>query len=92
MMMTTLHDNFFANFEFGSDAEFLVSLHDESFKTKLVRAIDSLPERAQMLMGMIYQQELNLREIGAVLGVNESHISQLHGQTLAQLGNCMRVW
>ena len=91
-MLTTLHDNLVASLDFGSDTELLDALEDGSFKTELVRAIDSLPEYAQRLMGMIYQQELNLREICAVMGTNESHISQLHGQTLTQLSNCMKVW
>jgi len=36
-------------------------------------------------MGMIYEQEMNLREIGAVLGVSESRVSQLHSQAV---GGC----
>ncbi len=36
-------------------------------------------------MGMHYEQELNLREIGEVLGVSESRVCQLHSQAVARL-------
>jgi RNA polymerase sigma factor for flagellar operon FliA len=51
----------------------------------LVQAIDNLPERERMMMGMLYEQEMNLREIGEVMGVSESRISQLHSQAVARL-------
>ena len=43
-----------------------------------------------MLMGMIYEQEMNLREVGEVLGVSESRISQLHSQAVARLRSWMK--
>ncbi|MGE5526863.1 MAG: RNA polymerase sigma factor FliA [Rhodospirillaceae bacterium] len=51
----------------------------------LIRAIEELPPREKLVMGMHYQQELNLREIGEVLGVSESRVCQLHGQAIARL-------
>jgi RNA polymerase sigma factor FliA len=51
----------------------------------LVKAIDELPPREKLVMGMHYQQELNLREIGEVLGVSESRVCQLHSQAVARL-------
>ncbi len=78
-------EDFFERFEFGSDADPLSLLQDERFKAELVKAIDGLPERERMLMGMIYEQEMNLREIGEVMGVSESRISQLHSQAVARL-------
>ncbi|MCR4298995.1 MAG: RNA polymerase sigma factor FliA, partial [Gallionella sp.] len=47
-------------------------------------------ERERMLMGMIYEQEMNLREVGEVLGVSESRISQLHSQAVARLRSWMK--
>jgi len=41
-------------------------------------------------MGLYYEQELNLKEIGAVLGVTESRVSQLHSQAVARLRNHLR--
>ena len=84
------HDDFFERFEFDDNSNPLDLLADERFKTELVRAIDSLPEREKMLMGMLYEQEMNLREIGEVLGVGESRVSQLHSQAVARLRSWMK--
>ncbi len=84
------HDDFFERFEFSDDTNPLDLLEDERFKAELVRAIESLPERERMLMGMIYEQEMNLREVGEVLGVSESRISQLHSQAVARLRSWMK--
>ncbi len=78
-------EDFFERFEFSSDSDPLTLLQDERFKAELIIAIDGLPERERMLMGMIYEQEMNLREIGEVMGVSESRISQLHSQAVARL-------
>ena len=51
----------------------------------LVKAIESLPEREKMMMALYYEQDLNLREIGEVLGVTESRVCQLHSQAIARL-------
>ena len=79
------HDDFFERFEFSNDSDPQALLADERFKAELTRAIDLLPERERMLMGMIYEQEMNLREVGEVFGVSESRISQLHSQAVARL-------
>jgi RNA polymerase sigma factor for flagellar operon FliA len=43
----------------------------------VTEAIAELPERDQLLMSLYYVEELNLKEIGEVLGVTESRVSQL---------------
>jgi RNA polymerase sigma factor for flagellar operon FliA len=58
----------------------------------LARAIGDLPEREKLVMSLYYEQELNLKEIGAVLGVTESRVCQLHGQALARLRPRLRDW
>lgn len=60
-------------------------LIDENFRTQLIEAIGHLPARENMVMGMHYEQEMNLREIGEVLGVSESRVCQLHTQAIARL-------
>jgi RNA polymerase sigma factor for flagellar operon FliA len=60
-------------------------LLDENFRNTLIKSIESLPEREKAVMGMHYEQELNLREIGEVLGVSESRVCQLHSQAIARL-------
>ena len=68
-----------------SASEPLESLLDEDFKRELAGAIDALPEREKLVMALYYDEELNLKEIGAVLGVGESRVCQLHSQAIARL-------
>lgn len=68
----------------------LNALIDENLRTLLVQAIDNLPSREKMVMGMHYEQEMNLREIGEVLGVSESRVCQLHTQAIARLRSRLR--
>ena len=60
-------------------------LEDRNTKEMLVKAIEHLPERERMMMALYYEQELNLREIGEVMGVTESRVCQLHSQAIARL-------
>lgn len=60
-------------------------LEDAEFRGELAAAIAALPEREALVMSLYYDEELNLREIGAVLGVTESRVCQIHGQALARL-------
>jgi len=55
------------------------------FRHELATAIAGLPEREQLVLSLYYEQELNLREIGAVLGVSESRVCQIHGQAMLRL-------
>ena len=67
-------------------------LRDKRFRTALVAAIEELPERERQLMSMYYEQDMNLREIGAVMGVTESRVCQLHSQAVARLRAKLRQW
>lgn len=60
-------------------------LEDADLRLNLVSAIEALPEREKQVMALYYDEELNLREIGEVLGVSESRVCQLHGQSVARL-------
>ncbi|MCB1842731.1 MAG: RNA polymerase sigma factor FliA [Halioglobus sp.] len=61
------------------------ALEDDQMREQLAEAIASLPEKEAMVMSLYYSEELNLKEIGAVLGVSESRVSQIHGQALARI-------
>lgn len=78
-------DSFFDRDSSHAHGSALDSLIDEDRRHRLVEAIDGLPEREKLVMGLYYEQELNLREIGEVMGVSESRICQLHTQAVARL-------
>jgi len=65
---------------------------DARFRAALVEAIEHLPEREKLLMGLYYEQELNFKEIAAVLEVSESRICQLHSQAVARLRTKLKSW
>ncbi len=83
-------EDFFDRYDFDSDADPLELLQDEHFRDALIKAIENLPERERMLMGMHYEQEMNLREIGEVMGVSESRVCQLHSQAVARLRSMLK--
>jgi RNA polymerase sigma factor for flagellar operon FliA len=72
------------------DADPLRSLMDGDFRQAVIDAIEALPPREKILMGLYYEEELNLKEIGAVMGVSESRVSQLHTQAVARLRASLR--
>jgi len=54
-------------------------------KREIAAAIEELPERERLVLALYYDEELNLKEIGEVLGVSESRVCQIHGQALVRL-------
>jgi RNA polymerase sigma factor for flagellar operon FliA len=63
----------------------LDGLQKEDMQRFVSEAIASLPERERLVMALYYDEELNLREIGAVMGVSESRVSQIHSQAVIRL-------
>jgi RNA polymerase sigma factor for flagellar operon FliA len=61
------------------------SLASSEIKDRLTEAIGSLPEREQLVVALYYYESLTLREIGEVLGVTESRVSQLHTKAVMRL-------
>jgi RNA polymerase sigma factor for flagellar operon FliA len=72
------------------DSDPLRALLETDFRQAVIDAIDGLPPREKILMGLYYEEELNLKEIGAVMGVSESRVSQLHTQAVARLRATLR--
>ena len=60
-------------------------LEGDQFREALARAVATLPERERLVLSLYYDQELNLREIGAVLSVSESRVCQIHGQAVLRI-------
>ncbi len=74
-----------------TEADPLNMLSDQRMRQALVAAIKNLPEREQHIMSMYYEEDMNLKEIAAVLDVTESRICQLHSQSIARLRAKMRT-
>lgn len=62
------------------------------FKSALAQAIQNLPEREKLVLALYYDEELNLKEIGQVIGVTESRVSQIHSQAAARLRTRLKDW
>jgi RNA polymerase sigma factor for flagellar operon FliA len=65
---------------------------DDAFQNALAEEIGRLPEKEKLVMALYYDEELNLKEIGEVLGVSESRISQLHSQAIKRLRARLKNW
>jgi RNA polymerase sigma factor FliA len=63
----------------------LALLEELGTRTAVAAALEALPEREKLMMALYYEQDLNLREIGEVMGVTESRACQLHSQAIARL-------
>ncbi|MEX0737937.1 MAG: RNA polymerase sigma factor FliA [Pseudohongiella sp.] len=67
-------------------------IQDDDFRAHLAEAIEGLPEREKLVLALYYDEELNLKEIGEVLGVSESRISQIHSQAALRLRSRLQDW
>ncbi len=67
-----------------------VRLERAELKQHLARAIAELPDRERQILALYYQEELSLAEIGEVIGVGESRVSQLRTQAIARLRTRLR--
>jgi len=70
----------------------LEGLQKDAFKQALSDAIAGLPERERLVIAMYYDDEMNLREIGHVLGVSESRVCQIHSQATLRLRSRLTEW
>lgn len=63
-----------------------------AYKRAVAQAIEDLPERERMVMALYYDEELTLKEVGAVLELSESRVCQIHGQALVRLRARLADW
>lgn len=84
--------DFFEHYAEGGPPDPLSIMEDDQFRAILVESISTLPEREKLVMSLYYEEELNLKEIGAVLEVSESRVCQLHSQAIARLRSRLKEW
>jgi RNA polymerase sigma factor for flagellar operon FliA len=75
----------------GSETPF-EGIQADALRQGLAKAIASLPERERLVLALYYDEELNLKEIGLVLGVSESRVSQIHSQAALRLRSKLEDW
>jgi len=63
---------------------------DDQLKAALAASIKTLPEREQMIISLYYVEEMNLKEIGVILDVSESRVSQVLSSCVKKLRSHMR--
>lgn len=68
------------------------SLAQTQFQSAMVEAIKTLPERDALVLSLYYDEALNLKEIGAVLDVSESRVSQILSQAMLRLKGKLKHW
>jgi RNA polymerase sigma factor FliA len=77
--------------EFAATPDFQpdrICAHNQ-LRTTLARAIGSLPERYQKVVFLYYTNDMTMKEIGDVMGVNESRISQIHKTALKRMATAL---
>lgn len=79
------NDNFLERYATDEGEDPLRILMETGFREAVIAAVEALPEREQILMSLYYEQEMNLKEIGAVMGISESRVCQLHGQAVSRM-------
>jgi RNA polymerase sigma factor for flagellar operon FliA len=62
-----------------------VLVHQSEVRDRIADSIAALPEREKLVVALYYYENLTLREIGEVLGVTESRVSQLHTKAVLRL-------
>lgn len=67
-------------------------LERRELRARLADALTRLPERERLILAMSYEQEMTLAEIGLVIGVGESRVSQLRTQAVSRLRSLLREW
>ncbi|HED14153.1 MAG TPA: RNA polymerase sigma factor FliA [Gammaproteobacteria bacterium] len=63
-----------------------------AFREALAEKIKTLPDREQTILSLYYEEELTLREIGEIMGVSESRVSQIHAQAAHRLRARLQDW
>jgi RNA polymerase sigma factor for flagellar operon FliA len=97
MLLETSASNLFSLDDLGLDTQTQeedpeIIFRESRFKESLQQSIEDLPEKERTVMALYYQEDLNLKEIGLVLSVSESRVSQIHSQALTRIRAKMSQW
>lgn len=87
-----ISEDAFQNTENNNADEPYSQIEQVVFKKALTKCISLLPEKESLVLSLYYDEELNLREIGQVLDVSESRVSQIHSQAMHRLKARMQTW
>lgn len=68
------------------------NLVEQKYRIALGKAIETLPEKEALVLSLYYKEELNLKEIGLILDVSESRVSQILNQTIIRLRAKLKDW
>jgi RNA polymerase sigma factor FliA len=68
----------------------VTQLERKELRAHLAKAIEQLPERERQILALYFEEELTLAEIGEVIGVGESRVSQLRSLALSRLRTLLR--
>lgn len=73
----------------GLSSEPYINVMHADMKNRLSQIIDSLPQKERLVLSLYYERDLNLKEVGDVLGVSESRVSQIHSQATHRIKSRM---
>jgi RNA polymerase sigma factor for flagellar operon FliA len=68
-----------------ADADPQTQIRLIELKEIIAKAIDTLPEKERLMVSLYYYEELTMKEIGAVLDITESRVSQIHSKAVLHL-------
>lgn len=86
------HDELSEDRMVGQMKSQLLEVSEDGFHKALSQEINNLPEKEKLVMALYYDEELNLKEIGEVLEVSESRVSQIHSQAIKRLKARLKDW
>jgi RNA polymerase sigma factor for flagellar operon FliA len=69
----------------GSDAAPDMMAQRHELADRIAAAVETMPERLQLILSLYYQEECSFREVGEVLGVTEARICQLHSEAIHRI-------
>ena len=73
------------------DADPQTFLRLSELKEIIAKAIDTLPDKERLMISLYYYEELTMKEIGEVLGITESRVSQIHSKAVFRLRSKLKV-